>query len=112
MTRCDVCAEIGASTVAIGQTMNQGGKILMTWCEQHAGTKPKRLDRKQLLASIMVTERAALGISLSGLARKLEVPRQQLALWEQGTGINMTSFLKWCDALGVKASVMFERAGL
>jgi len=112
MTWCDVCAEIGASTVAIGQTMSQEGKIIMTWCEQHAGTKPKRLDRKQLLASIMVTERATLGISLSGLARKLEVPRQQLALWEQGTGINMTSFLRWCDALGVKASVIFERAGL
>jgi DNA-binding transcriptional regulator YiaG len=112
MTWCDVCAETGASTVAIGQTMSQEGKIIMTWCEQHAGTKPLRPDRKRQLASMMVLERARLGISLSSLARKIEVPKQQLSLWEQGIGLNMTSFLRWCDALGVKASVMLERAGL
>lgn len=112
MTWCDVCAEIGASTVAIGQTVSQEGKIILTWCEQHAGTKPPRPDRKRQLASIMTLKRAELGYSLSGLARKLEVPKQQLCMWEQGTGLTMTSFLRWCDALGVKASAMLERAGL
>lgn len=112
MTWCDVCAEIGASTAAIGQTVNANGEVVLTWCEQHAGTKPKGPDRKRQLASIMTLKRAELGYSLSGLARKLEVPKQQLCMWEQGTGLTMTSFLRWCDALGVKASAMLERAGL
>lgn len=112
MIYCDLCAEIGAATSAIGQTISYDGKVILTWCEQHAGSKPKRPDRRQQLASMMVLRRVELGLSLSGLARKLEIPKQQLSLWEQGAGTNLTSFLRWCDALGVKASVMLERAGL
>lgn len=109
---CDFCAEIGASTKAIGQIVNSQGVVMGTWCEQHAGRRVPKIDRKKQLASMMTLRRAEIGLSLSALARKLDKPRQQVSLWEQGLGVNLSSYLEWCDALGVLPSEMLARAGL
>lgn len=112
MTWCDVCAETGSATSAVGKTVDANGVVLMTWCLQHAGTKLERRAKIRVLANVMIAQRLKQNLSLSALARKLGTPKQQLCRWEMGEGCTLSSFLRWCSVLQVEPSFVLAQAGL
>ena len=61
-------------------------------------------EEKQLaqLSLRLHTAREGLGLSQQEVAQKAEISQQQLSKLENGANCNITTFLKVCDALGVK----------
>lgn len=61
-------------------------------------------EERQLLeiALKIVSTRKELGLSQKALANKAQVTQQQISKIEGGLNCNMTTFLKVCNALGVK----------
>jgi DNA-binding XRE family transcriptional regulator len=77
-------------------------------------TKFKKLyeEEKELLElSVKILEaRDKLGLSQKDLARKAHITQQQLSKVENGINCNMITFLKVCNALGIKVDL--EKAGV
>jgi len=61
-------------------------------------------EEKQLaqLSLRLHSAREGLGLSQQDVAKKAEISQQQLSKLENGANCNITTFLKVCDALGVK----------
>ena len=61
-------------------------------------------EERQLLqiSSKILNVRKELGLSQKDLAYKAHVTQQQVSKIESGLNCNMTTFLKVCNALGVK----------
>ena len=68
-------------------------------------------ERELLAISIKILEeRNKLGISQTELAKKAHITQQQLSKVENGINCNITTFLKVCDALGLKLYFEHKRA--
>jgi transcriptional regulator with XRE-family HTH domain len=61
-------------------------------------------EEKQLaqLSLRLHATRESLGLSQQEVAKKAKISQQQLSKLENGANCNITTFLKVCDALGVK----------
>lgn len=61
-------------------------------------------EEKQLarLSLHLHSAREGLGLSQQEVAQKAKISQQQLSKLENGANCNITTFLKVCDALGVK----------
>jgi len=61
-------------------------------------------EEKQLaqLSLRLHSAREGLGLSQQEVAQKAKISQQQLSKLENGANCNITTFLKVCDALGVK----------
>jgi transcriptional regulator with XRE-family HTH domain len=61
-------------------------------------------EEKQLaqLSLRLHAAREGLGLSQQEVAKKAKISQQQLSKLENGANCNITTFLKVCDALGVK----------
>ena len=68
-------------------------------------------EEKQLaqLSLHLHTAREGLGLSQQEVAKKARVSQQQLSKLEHGANCNITTFLKVCDALGVKIELEMPR---
>ncbi len=64
-------------------------------------------EEKQLaqLSLRLHSAREGLGLSQQEVAKKAEISQQQLSKLENGANCNITTFLKVCDALGVKVEL-------
>ncbi|NKB72769.1 MAG: helix-turn-helix domain-containing protein [Candidatus Latescibacteria bacterium] len=64
-------------------------------------------EEKQLahLSLRLHSAREGLGLSQQEVAQKAKVSQQQLSKLENGANCNITTFLKVCDALGVKVEL-------
>jgi DNA-binding XRE family transcriptional regulator len=64
-------------------------------------------EEKRLLELSLkiINERNKRGLTQQELAKKAEITQQQLSKVENGFNCNMVTFLKVCDALGLKINV-------
>ena len=67
-------------------------------------------EEKELLEISLkvVTTRKELGLSQNELAEKSHITQQQLSKIENGINCNMLTFLKVCEALGIKINLYRE----
>lgn len=64
------------------------------------------------LGAVMRAERRAQGLSQEALANKADIDRSYMGGIERGEhNIAIINFLKIANALGIKASVLLEKAG-
>ena len=64
-------------------------------------------EEKQLaqLSLDLHAARESLGLSQQEVARRAKISQQQLSRLENGANCNITTFLKVCDALGVRVGL-------
>jgi len=69
-------------------------------------------EERQLaeLSLNILSARERIGLSQAEVARKAQVTQQQVSKIEQGVNCNMVTFLKICNALGIKVELDMKPA--